>query len=118
MKFKRKGAYSKAIARTNGLYQYNGVLLVRGNFTQEEVDEFNKGLEEVRLGDVKLGVVNPDTYQKVINDEEMDEKYKYSNRSGKKDLEEYGRTIGIELDRRRTKKSLLRQLKDFLKRKK
>ena len=37
----------------------------------------------------------------------------YSNRSSKDDLEEYGRTIGIELDKRKTKKSLLRQLKDF-----
>ena len=116
MKFKRKGAYAKAVARTTGLYQYNGVLLVRGNFTQEEVDEFNKGL-------VKPGTVHEWTkflkdkhepYQKIINDEEMDEKYKYSNRSSKEDLEEYGRTVGIELDRRKTKKSLLKQIKDFL----
>jgi hypothetical protein len=42
------------------------------------------------------------------------EVHQYSNRSSKKDLEEYGRTIGIELDRRKTKKSLLKQIKDFL----
>jgi hypothetical protein len=43
----------------------------------------------------------------------VDEAKSYSNRSSKDDLEEYGRTIGIELDKRKTKKSLLRQLKDF-----
>jgi len=113
MKFKRKGAYAKAVARTTGLYQYNGVLLVRGNFTQEEVDEFNKGL--VKPGTVNInGVDNSEPYKRILNDKEMDEKYKYSNRSSKEDLEEYGRTIGIELDRRKTKKSLLKQLKDFL----
>ena len=42
-----------------------------------------------------------------------DEAKSYSNRSSKDDLEEYGRTIGIELDKRKTKKSLLKQLKDF-----
>ena len=37
----------------------------------------------------------------------------YSNRSSKDDLEEYGRTIGIELDKRKSKSSLLKQLKEF-----
>ena len=42
-----------------------------------------------------------------------DEAKSYSNRSSKDDLEEYGRTIGIELDKRKTKSSLLKQLKEF-----
>ena len=32
----------------------------------------------------------------------------------KKELEEYGRTIGIELDRRHSKSVLIRQLTDYL----
>ncbi len=38
-----------------------------------------------------------------------------TNRSSKDDLEEHGRTIGIELDKRKSKKSLLKELKDFVK---
>jgi hypothetical protein len=36
-------------------------------------------------------------------------------RMNKKALEEYGRTIGIELDRRQTKKKLIKQVEEFLK---
>ena len=32
----------------------------------------------------------------------------------KKELEEYGRTVGIELDRRRSKDSLVQELEDYL----
>ena len=80
MKYKKKGAYSKAIAKPNGLFAANGVLLVRGQFSQTDIDEFN--------GNKK------------------DEKFSFSNRSSKDDLEEYGRTVGIELDKRKSKKSL------------
>ena len=33
---------------------------------------------------------------------------------GKKELEDYGRTIGIELDRRHNKKKLIKQLQEYL----
>ena len=32
----------------------------------------------------------------------------------KKELEEYGRTVGIELDRRHSKESLVQELEDYL----
>jgi len=32
----------------------------------------------------------------------------------KKELEEYGRTVGIELDRRRSKESLIQELENYL----
>ena len=32
----------------------------------------------------------------------------------KKELEEYGRTVGIELDRRRSKESLVQELEEYL----
>jgi hypothetical protein len=54
-----------------------------------------------------------DEWNGVKPKKKVDEAKSYSNRSSKDDLEEYGRTIGIELDKRKTKKSLLRQLKDF-----
>ena len=56
-----------------------------------------------------------DEWNGVKPKKKVDEAKTYSNRSSKDDLEEYGRTIGIELDKRRSKKTLLRQLKDFVK---
>jgi len=32
----------------------------------------------------------------------------------KKELEEYGRTVGIELDRRRSKENMIQELEDYL----
>jgi hypothetical protein len=32
----------------------------------------------------------------------------------KKELEEYGRTVGIELDRRRSKENMIQKLEDYL----
>ena len=76
-------------ASLSGFHGPNGELLLGVEFTQEEVDNWNG--------------VKP----------KKDEAKSYSNRSSKDDLEEYGRTIGIELDKRKSKKSLLKQLKDF-----
>ena len=41
----------------------------------------------------------------------VSEEINFSNMS-KEELEEYGRTIGIELDRRHSKKKLIKQLED------
>ncbi len=94
MKFKKKGAYRDAIATDRGLEQANGVLLVKVKMTKAEQNKWN-GTKPKK-----------------------DEKHSYSNRSSKEDLEEFGRTIGIELDKRKTKKSLLKQLKEFISSKK
>ena len=81
-------------ASLGGFHRSTGELLVSVEFTQAEVDEWN-GVKPKK--------------------KKVDEAKSYSNRSSKDDLEEYGRTIGIELDKRKTKKSLLRQLKEFVK---
>ena len=80
-------------ASLSGFYGPSGELLVGVEFTQAEVDEWN-GVKPKK---------------------KKSEAASYSNRSSKDDLEEYGRTVGIELDKRKTKKSLLKQLKEFVK---
>ena len=92
-----KAAYpADWIATTDGFVSPAGELLSIEPHDQAFIDEFNG--------------VKPKKKKKKI-----DEAKTYSNRSSKDDLEEYGRTIGIELDKRKSKKSLLKQLKDFVK---
>jgi hypothetical protein len=76
-------------ASLGGYISPGGELIMAVNLTQKEVNDWN-GIK-------------------------VDEAKSYSNRSSKDDLEEYGRTVGIELDKRKSKKSLLRQLKEFVK---
>ena len=91
-----KGRYPVGtVASKDGFCSPTGELLVIESHDQAFIDEWNG--------------VKPKKKKKV------DEAKTYSNRSSKDDLEEYGRTIGIELDKRKSKKSLLRQLKDFVK---
>jgi uncharacterized protein (DUF2164 family) len=44
----------------------------------------------------------------------MSESMKNLKKMNKKALEEYGRTVGIELDRRLTKKALVKQMEEYL----
>ena len=81
------------VAKSDGFYSPSGELLSIEPHDQAFIDEWN-GVKPKK---------------------KVDEAKSYSNRSSKDDLEEYGRTIGIELDKRKTKKSLLRQLKEFVK---
>ena len=90
-----KAAYpADWIATTDGFVSPAGELLVIESHDQAFIDEWN-GVKPKK--------------------KKVDEAKTYSNRSSKDDLEEYGRTIGIELDKRKSKKSLLKQLKDFVK---
>ena len=75
----------------DGFYSPDGELLNSESHTQAFVDEWNG--------------VKPKP--------KKSEAASYSNRSSKDDLEEYGRTIGVELDKRKSKSSLLKQLKEF-----
>ena len=81
------------VAKSDGFYSPSGELLSIEPHDQAFINEWN-GVKPKK---------------------KVDEAKSYSNRSSKDDLEEYGRTIGIELDKRKSKKSLLRQLKDFVK---
>ena len=98
MAISRTGRLADSIATPNGIVSKDGEMLIRndGSFyihSQEFMNNWNG--------------VKPKP--------KKSEAASYSNRSSKDDLEEYGRTIGIELDKRKTKKSLLRQLKEFVK---
>ena len=87
-----KGAFPVGtVAGKDGYYSPSGELLSIEPHDQAFIDEWNG--------------VKPKP--------KKDEAKSYSNRSSKDDLEEYGRTIGLELDKRKTKKSLLKQLKEF-----
>ena len=87
-----KGRYpAGTLAGIDGFYSPSGELLSIEPHDQAFVDEWN-GVKPKK---------------------KVDEAKSYSNRSSKDDLEEYGRTIGIELDKRKSKSSLLKQLKEF-----
>ena len=60
-------------------------------------------------------LVDEDTtnYEELIEEEIYESDVSLRDMS-KKELEEYGRTVGIELDRRHSKGSLVRELEDYL----
>jgi hypothetical protein len=95
MPLEKVGWLATGTADAGGIVSPTGERLVAAALTQEEQDKFNG--------------VKPKKKKKV------DEAKSYSNRSSKDDLEEYGRTVGIELDKRKSKKTLLAQLKAFVK---
>ena len=71
-----------------------------------------------RFGDLMGGNVTPPTPPVSIEPEPdvVENKSQVDLESlSKVELEEYGRTIGIELDRRHNKKKLIRELEDQLK---
>ena len=71
-----------------------------------------------RFGDLMGGNVTPPTPPVSIEPEPdvVEDKSQVDLESlSKVELEEYGRTIGIELDRRHNKKKLIRELEDELK---
>ena len=96
MAIRRTGRLADSIATPNGIVSKDGEMLIRndGSFyihSQEFMNNWNG--------------VKPKP--------KKSEAASYSNRSSKDDLEEYGRTIGVELDKRKSKSSLLKQLKEF-----
>ncbi len=71
-----------------------------------------------RFGDLMGGNVTPPTPPVPIEPEPdvVEDKSQVDLESlSKVELEEYGRTIGIELDRRHNKKKLIKELEDQLK---
>ena len=74
-----------------------------------------------RFGDLMGGNVTPPTPPVSIEPEPdvVEDKSQVDLESlSKVELEEYGRTIGIELDRRHNKKKLVKELEDQLKKQK
>lgn len=60
-------------------------------------------------------IVGEDTtnYEELIEEELYESDVSFHDMS-KKELEEYGRTVGIELDRRHSKRRLVQELEDHL----
>ena len=59
-------------------------------------------------------VVEPESEEVVITEEPVVEKANDFESMTKKQLEDFGRTIGIELDRRQNKKVLIKELEEKL----
>ena len=69
--------------------------------------------EEVELVH-STGAVEPESEVVVITEEPVVEKANDFESMTKKQLEDFGRTIGIELDRRQSKKVLIKELEEKL----
>ena len=69
--------------------------------------------EEVELVH-STGAVEPESEEVVITEEPIVEKTNDFESMTKKQLEDFGRTIGIELDRRQSKKVLIKELEEKL----
>jgi hypothetical protein len=89
MKYKKTGQFVKAVAKKNGIFQQNGVMFIKGDFSQAECDEFNG--------------VKTNTKSKNINE------------MNKIELELKARTKGVELDRRKKKSTLTEKVKKLFK---
>ena len=83
------------------------VLQPDGSYKWEEV-------ELVHSTNVVEPVVKPEPEQVVITEEPVVEQTNDFESMTKKQLEDFGRTIGIELDRRHSKKVLIKELEEKL----
>ena len=83
------------------------VLQPDGSYKWEEV-------ELVHSTNAVEPVVEPEPEEVVITEEPVVEQTNDFESMTKKQLEEFGRTIGIELDRRQNKKVLIKELEEKL----
>ena len=70
--------------------------------------------ELIHSGKVAEPVVEPEPEEVVVIEEPIAEKANDFESMTKKQLEDFGRTIGIELDRRQSKKVLIKELEEKL----
>ena len=70
--------------------------------------------ELTHSGKVTEPVVEPEPEEVVITEEPVVEKTNDFESMTKRQLEDFGRTIGIELDRRQNKKVLIKELEEKL----
>ena len=70
--------------------------------------------ELIHSGKVVEPVVEPEPEEVVVNEEPIVAKANDFESMTKKQLEDSGRTIGIELDRRQSKKVLIKELEEKL----
>ena len=70
--------------------------------------------ELIHSGKVAEPVVEPEPEEVVITEESVVEQTNDFESMTKRQLEDFGRTIGIELDRRHSKKVLIKELEEKL----
>jgi hypothetical protein len=70
--------------------------------------------ELIHSGKVAEPVVEPEPEEVIITEEPLIEKANDFESMTKKQLEDFGRTIGIELDKRQSKKVLIKELEEKL----
>ena len=70
--------------------------------------------ELIHSGKVAEPVVEPEPEEVVVTEEPVVEQTNDFESMTKKQLEDFGRTIGIELDRRQSKKVLIKELEEKL----
>ena len=70
--------------------------------------------ELIHSGKVAEPVVEPEPEEVVVTEEPIVEQTNDFESMTKKQLEDFGRTIGIELDRRQSKKVLIKELEEKL----
>ena len=85
-----------------------GELLVSRPFSQAEINEYMNVEPEIQM--IKE---SPTTMEETVNEYSNTIQYDLDTMS-KKQLEELGRTRGIELDRRKNKADLIEELKEVL----
>ena len=71
-------------------------------------------IELIHSGKIVEPVVEPEPEEVVITEESVVEQTNDFESMTKKQLEDFGRTIGIELDRRQNKKVLIKELEEKL----
>ena len=71
-------------------------------------------IELIHSGKTVEPVVEPEPEEVIITEEPVVEKANDFESMTKKQLEDFGRTIGIELDRRQSKKVLIKELEEKL----
>lgn len=128
MAIKPPGWCSNAVPGKNGWTDpVSGEVYVSARFTQEEIDQYN-GVQtdqaihdDIQNGKIEAAMANSDYAEPVVVDE--DDVVRDLNDDGvvdelesmtKKELEDLGREHGVELDRRKNKKSLVSTMRNLL----
>jgi len=114
------------IATPRGFINKDGKLVKPQRMTAEQCDKFNNrnkvNVEEPKTIVLKIeeeAAVVEESTQEIIQEVKEESKVHYLSSSNikkmnKAKLEEYGRSIGIELDRRKSKSALIKDLLAFI----
>jgi len=128
MAIKPPGWCTNAVPGKNGWTDpVSGEVYVSARFTQAEIDEYN-GVQidqaihdDIQNGKIEAAMANSDYAEPIFVDE--DDVIQDLNEDGviddlesmtKKELEDLGREHGVELDRRKNKKSLISTMRNLL----